>query len=478
MANNVEEIVLNLKDNVSSKLGGIQGQVSGMRSALTGLGGVLAGIGIASFMADSVKAYNEQEVGLAKVAQSIKTTGGIAGKSLDELQKKASDFQNNSLFTDETILSDVTSTLLTFTSITGEAFDKTQQYALDLSAKFGQELKGSAIQLGKALNDPVQGVSALRRVGISFTDQQLEMIKSFQTAGDMASAQGVIFAELEKQVGGTAKAVSEVGSGQMQVAMNAIGDLKEPVGELIMLFVSELVPAIKSVTAVLGEFLGWLVENKKMILDVSKVVGVAIVAYYGLQFALNLSTIATNLLNIAMAINPFTAWIVAITALVTWLVYAYHKFDGFREMVDGFVNVLKTLASNIASIFSGDLKWDSLEDAYKSGVAMSKKLTEEEKKRKKEEESKKQNVLAGVGQAPKNKFSDVATVGKGMTKSASPTSAIGSTAPKNFYININKLVETLSFTTQNLTESKAKIKEEISRVLLEVVNDSQIVAKA
>ena len=59
-----------------------------------------------------------------------------------------------------------------------------------------------ATQLGKALEDPIVGLGALRRVGVSFTDAQKEMIKVLTMTGRKAEAQRIILDALDQQVGG------------------------------------------------------------------------------------------------------------------------------------------------------------------------------------------------------------------------------------------------------------------------------------
>ena len=85
-------------------------------------------------------------------------------------------------------------------------FDRAELASVNLSARLGQDLQSSAIQVGKALNDPIKGVTALQRVGVSFTAQQREQIKAMVEAGNVAGAQGIILGELEKQFGGAAEA--------------------------------------------------------------------------------------------------------------------------------------------------------------------------------------------------------------------------------------------------------------------------------
>jgi hypothetical protein len=75
--------------------------------------------------------------------------------------------------------------------------------------RLGTDLKGSAVQLGKALNDPIAGVGALSRVGVTFTETQKDMIKTMVEAGNVAGAQTLILDELGKEFGGSAKALAD-----------------------------------------------------------------------------------------------------------------------------------------------------------------------------------------------------------------------------------------------------------------------------
>ena len=105
--------------------------------------------------------------------------------------------------------------LLTFTNIRNEAgagndvFDQSTKILADMSQALGTDMKTSAIQLGKALNDPIQGMSALQRVGVSFTTEQKTQVTAMQKAGDTVGAQKLILAELNKEFGGSAKAAGD-----------------------------------------------------------------------------------------------------------------------------------------------------------------------------------------------------------------------------------------------------------------------------
>lgn len=182
---------------------------------------------------ESVELFKEQERAENKVKQAIISTNNAAGLSFKELQKAATDLQNNTIFGDEEILNNATAQLLTFTNITGENFERTQKVALDLATVLDGDLKSASIQLGKALNDPVANLSALSRSGIQFSDSQKETIKQLAETNQLAAAQNVILKELERQYGGQAAAAAE-GAGKIQQLNNAIGDQKELIGEQLI----------------------------------------------------------------------------------------------------------------------------------------------------------------------------------------------------------------------------------------------------
>ena len=103
--------------------------------------------------------------------------------------------------------------LLTFTNIRNEVgkgndiFDQATEAMADLATRWPtarsrqrEQMQQAAIQLGKALNDPIKGVGALRRVGVQFTDQQKAQIKALVKSGKTMEAQKIILAELNRGV--------------------------------------------------------------------------------------------------------------------------------------------------------------------------------------------------------------------------------------------------------------------------------------
>jgi hypothetical protein len=104
---------------------------------------------------------------------------------------------------------------------------------MDMATVMGTDLNSNILQIGKALNDPIKGITALNRAGVQFTDQQKDQIAALQESGRTMEAQKMILAELESQFGGAAEAMAKDFNGGLIQAGNAMGDLKEEMGFVI-----------------------------------------------------------------------------------------------------------------------------------------------------------------------------------------------------------------------------------------------------
>ncbi len=208
----------------------LMGSFSVLRSKL-----LLVGFATAMFtktIGRLISASNEQELAERKLSQALTSTGRATEFSSREMKNFASGLQKVSTFGDETIIKSQ-ALLATFTSVGKDVFPDATRAILDVSAAMGQDLQQTTIQVGKALNDPMQGMTALRRVGIQLSDAQEEQIKKFTELNDVASAQKIILGELETQFGGMAKAITETSAGALLQMKNALGDTAEALGDLL-----------------------------------------------------------------------------------------------------------------------------------------------------------------------------------------------------------------------------------------------------
>jgi hypothetical protein len=115
-----------------------------------------------------------------------------------------------------------------------------------MSARLGTDLNKTAIQVGKALQDPIKGVSALRRVGVDFTEQQKEQIEKMVEANDVIGAQKLILAELTKEFGGSAAAAGRARSPMEKIRIT-LGELAEKVGPIIMPFLKDVARFVQKI---------------------------------------------------------------------------------------------------------------------------------------------------------------------------------------------------------------------------------------
>ena len=335
---------------------------------------------IVALGAASLLAFDKQAQALAQVESAVKSTGGAAGFTLDELAAKAQALQETSLFGDEEILKGVTANLLTFSNIAGEAFDRTQQAAIDLSARMGTDLQSSTIQLGKALNDPVANLSALSRAGIQFSEDQKKVIKSMVEGNNLAGAQSVILDELEKQFGGAGAAAAAAGLGPFKQLWNTIGDVSESFGELIADAILPFVDKIRSVVRFVDSLTE---EQKKLILTIGGVA--AAIGPLAFGFGLLMTAISPVSLAIAGVIAAGAAIILNWDAIVgyidnTWpsairsiqnlwegLKVAFTVvWDTMKNQFDGWITFFKGAWSAFASFFTGDWSgfWTGIKDIF------------------------------------------------------------------------------------------------------------------
>lgn len=219
------------------------------------LAGAAAGAGIVSGLKSAVDAAVESQKISKLTAQVIKTTGKAAKITADQVGDLATAISNKTGVDDEAIQSGA-NLLLTFTNVRNEVgkgndiFNQATQTITDMSVALGQDTKASAIQLGKALNDPIKGVTALSKVGVSFTEQQKKQIKTLVDSGKTLEAQKVILKELGREFGGAAEAAAT----PMDKLKVAAGNLQEKVGTLLLPVVEKFAVYLndKAVPAIAG----------------------------------------------------------------------------------------------------------------------------------------------------------------------------------------------------------------------------------
>lgn len=325
-------------DGYTKRLGGSM-QKLGKTMAL-GIGAGAAAAGAFGFSA--IKAAEEAEQVQKRVAAIIKATGGAANVTASQIEKFASK-QQMLVGVDDEVLKKSYGILLTFKNVRNEAgkgndiFNRTAKALADLAAAGFGNTDSAAKAMGKALQDPIKGVTALSRAGVTFSQVQKDQIKNFVESGDLLSAQKLILAEVESQVGGVA-AAGVTSSEKMKIAF---GEFKEQLGKQLLpvfeklstWFTEKGLPAIQ-------KFFKWADKNRPIVIALAGAV-LAVAAAVGV----------VNVVMWALSLNPIVltifAIVAAVVALVAIMVILYNKFDAVKTVVDTVGKVIATVASGI-----------------------------------------------------------------------------------------------------------------------------------
>lgn len=226
--------------------------------ALSGIKGSIVDVGVAAAGMWAFNEWNEAEKVGKQTEAVLKSTGQAAGVTADEVGDLAESISKKTAIDDEAIQSGQ-NWLLTFKNVRNEAgkgndiFNQTTETMVDLSVAMGSDAKTAANLLGKALNDPVKGVTALSKVGVTFTAQQKEQIKALAETGDLLGAQKIILAEVESQVEGSAAAQATA----YDRAKVSAGNLAETVGGVLAPAVETAAGAAQSGAEWFQELDGW-----------------------------------------------------------------------------------------------------------------------------------------------------------------------------------------------------------------------------
>ncbi|MCK9628462.1 MAG: hypothetical protein M0R37_07710 [Bacteroidales bacterium] len=210
-------------------------------------GAALAGLGVAAKIG-----WGEFSDGAKAAAQTnavLKSTGGIANVTAKHVNTLSENLMRMSGIDDEAVQAGE-NMLLTFKNIRNEAgkgnniFDQTTTALTDMAFAMNngatpsaEEMNKQAIRLGRALNDPVKGVTALTRVGVQFTEGQKSQIAALVKSGKTMEAQKLILKELNSEFGGSAKAAGQTLPGKLNI-------LKESMTNLAGTIVGKAAPAL------------------------------------------------------------------------------------------------------------------------------------------------------------------------------------------------------------------------------------------
>jgi hypothetical protein len=307
----------------------------------------IAALGAVAVMAKSTLAAGEAAAtSNARIAQ-INESMGLFGKTTETVNKRIIAYANataRATGVDQNQIKLAQAKLLTFGQLAksadqaGGAFDRATKAAIDMGAAGFGTAEMNAVQLGKALNDPIKGIAALAKSGVTFTEQEKDKIKTLVESNKLLEAQDMVLKAIETQVGGTAEATAN-DSDKMKVAFS---QLSESVGLILL-------PLFQKLTAIMMKVADFARENSTVIVILGGVVAglaVAILAANAAMKIYNATLIIAKgvqmAFNFVMAANPITLVVIALAALVAAFVVAYKTSETFRNFIDGLFDAIKT----------------------------------------------------------------------------------------------------------------------------------------
>lgn len=336
---------------VRRAVAGVEARMAGVASSAKRML-LIGGAAIAGFLVLA----GQQVAAETKLEAVLKATGNAAGLSAEQLKAHAAAIQDITGVGDEAVIA-MQAILATFKHIKGDEFRRATESIVDMAAVLGTDLSAAAIQVGKALNDPIRGVSMLSRSGITFSEVQLKMIKSLAKAGDMMGAQRIVLKELESQFGGTAEAIGKTFVGSMKKAKSAIGDVGEGIGGVFIPFIMKMADAV---TSSKEGILTWVNANKTLILGITGTAAALAMATIGIHLMTKVilaTTLAVKGLTIAFAFlsaHPIIAALAVIAAGITGLILLFRDAKGatddWSRSIDELAASNKELSLQIANV--------------------------------------------------------------------------------------------------------------------------------
>ena len=218
------------------------------------LAGGLTAAGLTRAATSAVQAFAEFERQQLTTQQVLRATGGAAGRTAEQIEMLAQSIAAATL-TSETEVRQAAQQLLTFRSVATESFDRTLRAAQDLAAVGFGSITSNAVALGRAMEDPTQGLTLLRRAGISFTQSQRDMINALMDSGRELEAQALILDQIEAQVGGAGAAAGGGLSGAYDALSQAVANFTRQTGAQIAALL-ELESVMSSIAGFLGRRTG------------------------------------------------------------------------------------------------------------------------------------------------------------------------------------------------------------------------------
>ena len=330
---------------------------------LSTVGTAIAIVGAEKMFDSMISGAEEAERVNKATAAVIKSTGGAAHVTEAQISDLGNAIMKKTGIDDESIKAGA-NMLLTFRNVRDETgkgnniFDQATSTLTDMTAALtggnvsAESLRAKAVMLGKALNDPVAGMSALSRSGVTFTDQQKEQVKAMVKSGNVLGAQKLILKELNKEFAGSAAAYAT----PMSRLKTATKELSESMGTALLPVIGSLATWMTNVgIPALMTFGHWLGVNKNWVIPLVGAVGSFVGTLYLLSKAFEVATLAAKLFGITLdlSLGPVSLIIAGLIALGVGLYLLWTRSSTFRVIVEAAFHGVLAVAMSVVNWFAG-----------------------------------------------------------------------------------------------------------------------------
>lgn len=336
MFNSALQIVINAQDNATAVISGLTGKLNDMSSSFT----QVAAIGTASFAAVagaigvSVANASNLKEAQGQLNAAMQSSGGSARISQDALDSVNKSLVANTLITPQ-VATAMETAIVPFKNISATVFPQVSQAAADMAARLGTDPVAAAQLLGKALDDPTQGIGKLRAAQIVLSKSTQDQVKQMQAAGDITGAQGVIIDALQQKYGGAAAQLAK--DDPMGMLAKSAEDASTTLGTALLPTIQKLVDAI---TPLIDKMTAWINKHPELTKDIALLA----LGITGMTAAIGLLAVAwitmeAATLPIIGTIALIVVGIVALIAIVDLIVTKWTTIkDFFIKLWDDIKN--------------------------------------------------------------------------------------------------------------------------------------------
>jgi hypothetical protein len=201
-----------LKAYLSADVTGWTGGLNKALSSLTAfkaaaIGGLAATAGaMAALAIKGTKEFYRQDRQLKRIGGLLKASDSISGLTSKAIAEDAAKMSRAFAMTEDDVMK-LQARMLSFPNIGKKMVGRATAGAINMAAGLGKDPASMATALARALQDPIRGITLLKRHIGAFTEGEKEAIRNAVMMNDVFKAQEVIMAKVETRFSGVAEAM-------------------------------------------------------------------------------------------------------------------------------------------------------------------------------------------------------------------------------------------------------------------------------